>query len=217
MAFCLSLFNVAVGQNSNSSVLIKRFDFNLNLIKGKLIADSLSLIYSDSSFVVLNELMNDSIFMNSLIKTNHDQLICSTYKIPSFIKPLGWTSDYEHIFSADEISKLDSILDKFEKQTTNEIAVLTFDSSYLKNENFDNLVISIHNFWHIGKNVKNNGILIGISTKQKKIRISNGYGIEAKLSDYETKKIIDNVIIPEFKKGNYFTGLTNAILELMQK
>ncbi|OIR05779.1 hypothetical protein GALL_122140 [mine drainage metagenome] len=217
LAFCLLLFNVAAGQNSDSSVLIKKFEVNLNLIRWKSVADSLFHIYGDSSFVILNKLTNDSAFMNSLIKNNHDRLICSAYRIPSFIKPLGWTSDYGHIFSPYEISKLDSILDKFEKLTTNEIAVLTFDSSYLKNENFDSLVTSIHNFWHVGKFEKNNGILIGISTKLRKIRISNGYGLETKLSDDETKNIIDNVIIPEFKKGNYFIGVNNAIFELMQK
>ena len=45
------------------------------------------------------------------------------------------------------------------------------------------------------------------------MRINNGDGIETKLSDAETKDIIDNIIIPEFKKGNYFQGLRNAIVE----
>ena len=64
---------------------------------------------------------------------------------------------------------------------------------------------------------KNNGILIGISTAKRKIRISNGSGIVDKLSDKETKAIIDDIIIPAFKRGNYFEGLLNAIEEIIKK
>ena len=64
---------------------------------------------------------------------------------------------------------------------------------------------------------KNNGVLIGISATLRKIRISNGDGIKAKLLDVETKEIIDTVIIPEFKKGDYFIALKSTIFELIQK
>ena len=55
------------------------------------------------------------------------------------------------------------------------------------------------------KNI-NNGIVFGIRTVLKTIRISNGYGIESKLTDVATKAITDSIIIPEFKQGNYFEG-----------
>jgi uncharacterized membrane protein YgcG len=77
--------------------------------------------------------------------------------------------------------------------------------------------LTIANNWGIGKKGKNNGILIGISTGLRKIRINNGYGIETKLTDTETKKIINDFILPEFEKGNYFEGTKNGLLALMQK
>ena len=39
-------------------------------------------------------------------------------------------------------------------RTTNEIAVVTFDSSFIHDENFDSLVLDIHNFWELGKWIK---------------------------------------------------------------
>jgi uncharacterized membrane protein YgcG len=51
----------------------------------------------------------------------------------------------------------------------------------------------------------------------RKIRINNGFGIETKLTDTDTKKIMDDIILPEFKKGNYFEGTKNGVLALMQK
>lgn len=206
--------------SASSSVLAKRFETNLFLIKQKLVTDSLFNIYSDSAEFILENLSKDTAFTYSLLdysSTTYDALISTTYRIPFVIKPLGWVSDYAHIFTEGEIMKLDSTLKKFEKETTNEIAIVTLDSTFTQNENFDSLVISIHNFWGVGKAIKNNGILIGISVSQRTIRISNGYGIEAKLSDEETKRIIDDIIVPEFKKGNYFIGLSNAIVVLMKK
>ncbi|MEP7080229.1 MAG: TPM domain-containing protein, partial [Ginsengibacter sp.] len=104
-----------------------------------------------------------------------------------------------------------------EKETSNEIAIVTIQKSWATKENFDSLVYVISKNWGIGKNDKNNGILIGICTELRAIRIQNGSGIAERLSDKETKRIIDEKIIPEFKKGNYFKGTKSAILALMQK
>lgn len=182
--------------------------------------DSLTIIYGDSSNAEISKIAHDTAFVESLIQSNshdHDKLICSIYKIPYVIRPLGWTSDYGHLFTREQIINLDSMLDDFEKRTTNEIAIVTFDSSFIHDEDFDSIVLSIHNLWRVGKADKNNGILIGISTANRKIRISNGYGIEDKLSDKETKEIIENIIVPAFKKGDYFDGLKIAIEEIMKK
>ncbi len=112
---------------------------------------------------------------------------------------------------------MDSIITKFEKETTNEIVIVTIDSSWTTQEKFNNLILTIANDWEVGKKGLNNGITIGISTGLRKIRICNGYGIEAKLTDAETKTIMDDRILPEFRKGDYFTGTKNGLLALMQK
>lgn len=220
ISFLLLFTSNTFGQSPDSSVLVKRFNRNLLIIKEELVADSLVNVYNDSSDVELNKILNDTAFIKSLVQSNahnHDQLICSAYKIPYIIKPLGWTSDYGHIFKNNQIAGLDSMLSDYERKTTNEIAVVTFDSLFIHDEDFDSLVLAIHNFWRVGKIDTNNGILIGISTAKRKIRISNGYGIEDKLSNEETKTIIDNIIVPAFKKGDYFDGVKNAIKEIMNK
>ena len=67
------------------------------------------------------------------------------------------------------------------------------------------------------KKETNNGIVIGICPGYRTIRISNGFGIEEKLTDSETKKIIDNIIVPEFKKGDYLQGIRKALLEIINE
>ena len=157
-------------------------------------------------------------FKETLVNKTVDSLLRDPVLLDSIpIKALGWTNDYEHIFSIDQISELDSIISAFEKETTNEIAIVTIERSLISKESFDSLTLAIAKNWGVGKKAKNNGVLIGISTGLRMIRIQNGYGIEAKLTNAETKKIIDDIILPEFKKGDYFKGTKSGLLALMQK
>ncbi|MFT3912206.1 MAG: TPM domain-containing protein [Ferruginibacter sp.] len=127
----------------------------------------------------------------------------------------GWVSDFEYLFSERQISFFEGMISKFEKETTMEIAVVTLDSELVKNLDFDSLVTNLGNTWGVGKKTLNNGVIIGISAKLRKIRISNGYGIETKISDAETKKIIDEAMIPLFKNADYFEGLKQGLSRLM--
>jgi len=133
------------------------------------------------------------------------------------IKHYGWVTDYEKLYSKDEIKILNDLIDKFEKETSAEIAIDTLDSLRATNANFDDLSLRIAQKWGIGKSGKDNGIVIAISKHYRKIRIQNGNGIEQVISDDETKFIIDNYFIPKFKNENYYSGTLNGIMELMKK
>lgn len=130
-------------------------------------------------------------------------------------KPLGRVSDYEQVFTPVQIGQLDSLIRRFEEETTNEIAVITIDSSWVKKEAFDDYTLAIARQWGVGKKQLNNGILICFSTGYRKIRIQNGYGIEAKLTDGETAAILKKYIIPPFKKSHYFEGIKSGLLAIM--
>ncbi|MEO8771200.1 MAG: TPM domain-containing protein [Ferruginibacter sp.] len=136
---------------------------------------------------------------------------------PAPLNPIGYTSDYEHILSATEIDTLNSIIKYFEKETTIQIAIVSIDSSYTTKDDFDDFITGLGRSWGVGQKDKNNGIIIGISTGLRKIRISNGDGIEKKLSDDETKKIIDERMLPEFKQEHYFEGLRKGMAAIMVK
>lgn len=133
------------------------------------------------------------------------------------IKHYGWVTDYEKLYSKNEINILNDLINEFEKQTSVEIAIVTLDSLRATSDNFDDLSLRIAQKWAIGKSGKNNGILIAISKHYRKIRIQNGNGIEKIISDDETKFIIDTYFIPEFKNENYYSGTLNGMLELMKK
>jgi len=110
---------------------------------------------------------------------------------------------------------LDSLVTSFEKETSIEIAIVTLDSNYTSRKDFDNYTLKLPRYWEVGKSRKNNGVLIGLSKSIRYMRIQNGFGIEEVLSDAETKSIIDSSFIPEFKKGKYFKGTFEGVLDLM--
>ena len=133
----------------------------------------------------------------------------------SLPKPNNWTNDYENLFSDEEETKLNKIIDDFEKETSIEIAIVTIDSFKVSKDGFDALLLHIANTWGIGKKDKSNGIFIAISKDHRKIRIQNGDGIVQIISDEETSMIIQNHIIPFFKKEDYFEGTLSGLLNII--
>ena len=132
----------------------------------------------------------------------------------SLPNPVGWVNDFEGLFTNEQEHHLDSIIEDFKRQTEIEIAIVTIDSSATSKEKFDSLTLYMANRWGVGEAGKDNGILIGISKGHRKIRIQNGFGIERLITEEETKQVIDNYFMPEFKAGNYFRGTLNGLMKL---
>lgn len=143
--------------------------------------------------------------------------ILSFAQSDSIPKPEGWVNDFEGIYTKPEIKSLDSLIKAFEKKTGYEIAIITVDMTLTSDSAFDDYILTIANAWGVGKKGKDNGVVIGISSEFRKIRIVNGAGVVLHLSDEETKLIIDTVFIPNFKEGNYFKGTKEGLLEIMKK
>lgn len=183
------------------------------LIHSKSEADSFFKILRDSS--IFEKAIYRKISPNA---ANPDvgEFVSSAFRFQMDVRPVGWVNDFEFILTPTEEENLSSILSQYEKKTSVELAVITIDTSWIAKNSFDSLITVFHKSWGVGKKEKNNGIVIGVSKGYRKIRISNGYGIEPILSDNETKKIIDELIIPEFKNGMYYEGLRKGILRISE-
>ncbi len=165
-------------------------------------------------------LLSSGIYWLTLEKPKVERELIKTQSSNSYWdnipKPIGWVNDFEEIFTPEEERKLDSLIQDFEDRTTVEIAVITIPKAAVEVGKFEELTLRIAQTWGVGKKETNNGILIGISTGYRKIRIQNGLGIEKQMSNEQTKKVIDEVFIPNFKIGNYYTGTFNSIQAIKQ-
>jgi uncharacterized protein len=105
----------------------------------------------------------------------------------------------------------------YEKESTNEIAIITIDSSYTSPELLYDYSLAICYKWGLGKRQLDNGILICVSKSMRRIQIQNGYGISPVLNDIETKRIIDEEIIPYFRDGKFYEGLVHGVNVIKSK
>ena len=138
------------------------------------------------------------------------------YKIPE--KPSLQTSvyDYGNVLSDTEEKQLGDKLVYYSDSTSTQIVVITIED--LNGDNIETLTPNWGHKWGVGQADKDNGIVILLSKKDRKIWISPGYGTEVQLVAGITGEIVRNVIIPEFKAGSYYNGLdkgTEAIFKVL--
>lgn len=130
-------------------------------------------------------------------------------------KPKDYVTDLTGLFTPEQIIMLDSIISSHEKETTNQIAIATVDSATVGNCSIIDFAKALGDKWGVGQKDKNNGTVIAICPGIHKIAIANGKGLH--ISDDETKAIINDVIIPELKKDNYFEGTRKGLLAIIEK
>ena len=145
-----------------------------------------------------------------------------TKKIEQFIpkEPLGWVSDFENVFTPTQIQTLDSIILDHGLEKGNQIAIVTLDldsNSIHSLGEFKELSLLLFNQWGIGQKNLDNGVGIIFSRKLKMIRIEVGKGLTLKLTEQEARSIIDNVIIPDFRKSDYYQGILNGLQEAINE
>lgn len=70
--------------------------------------------------------------------------------------------------------------------------------------------------WGIGQKGKDNGALLIVARDERKLRIEVGYGLEGVLTDAQSWVIINQVIAPKFKAGNYSQGISDGVAAMLQ-
>ncbi len=129
-------------------------------------------------------------------------------------RPLGRVSDYAKILKPEEVSTLEAILSNYERETTNQIVIVIFNS--LEGWDIEDFSIRLAEKWKIGQKGRDNGIIILVALSERKIRIEVGYGLEGAVPDITARDIIDRKIVPYFKKADYFNGLREGVDSLIK-
>lgn len=118
-------------------------------------------------------------------------------------------TDLAGILSVETISSLEQKIREHEKETSNQIAVLTIPT--LDGEMINDVAIQVFDEWKLGQKSKNNGVLLLIAKEERKIWISVGRGLEGALTDLQARYIIQNEIRPNFKSGDFDLGVSSGV------
>jgi uncharacterized protein len=123
-------------------------------------------------------------------------------------------NDYANILSAATKNQLETVLSDLEQTDSTQIAVLTIPS--LEGENIEEYAIQVAETWKIGQENLDNGAILIISKNDRKLRIEVGYGLEGTLTDLMAGRIIQNIIVPRFKTGNFDQGVMDGVQAMTQ-
>ena len=116
----------------------------------------------------------------------------------------GRVVDDAGILSPDAQTRLTAMSQALETKTHDQLVVVTLKS--LQGLEIEQYGYQLGRSWGIGQKGKNNGVLLIIAPKEHKVRIEVGYGLEGDLTDAQSELIIQNVILPDYKKGAFDTG-----------
>lgn len=118
-------------------------------------------------------------------------------------------TDLTGTFTSEQKASLEAKLANFETQKGSQVVVVLIPST--KPEEIEEYSIRLAEKWKIGRKGVDDGVILLIAKQDRKLRIEVGYGLEGSLTDYESKKIIDRIITPFFKQGDFYQGVNAGV------
>ena len=133
---------------------------------------------------------------------------------PEFPKLTGRVIDNANIIDSAAERNIEELLKGHEAATTNQVVVLTVRD--LGGYDIETYGYQLGRHWGIGQKDQNNGVMLIVAQKERKVRIEVGYGLEGTLTDAISANIINAVIVPQFKRGNFSEGVETGATSIIQ-
>lgn len=138
-----------------------------------------------------------------------------TGDFPEKPNPPRLVTDFTMTLNQEETSNLERKLRAYNDSTSTQIAIVVVKN--IGDYEISQYAIELALKWGIGQKGKNNGLLILWATGNRKVYIATGYGLEEKVPDAIAKRIVNQLIIPNFKLGQYYQGLNLATDEIIAR
>lgn len=126
----------------------------------------------------------------------------------------GHVNDYAAMLTPGRGAALEQQLSDFERSDSTQIVVLTVPT--LGGEVLEEFSIKVAEAWKIGQKGVDNGVILLVAKAERKVRIEVGRGLEGKLTDLVSGRIIRSEIAPRFKAGDFDGGITAGVSALMK-
>jgi uncharacterized protein len=122
-------------------------------------------------------------------------------------------TDLAGTLSAGEVVQLEQKLAAFEAKKGSQIAVLIVLAT--QPETIEQYSIRVVDAWKLGRKRIDDGVLLIIAKQDRAVRIEVGYGLEGVLPDAIAKRIVDEIIVPKFKQGDFAGGINAGVERMM--
>lgn len=128
----------------------------------------------------------------------------------------GYVVDGTSTLTREQIATLDQKLETFRKEKG--FSVVAFVVPSLEGTNIEDVAYDTFNTWQVGDVGKDNGALLVIAPKERRIRIETGKGVGGELTDIESSEILRNYVAPAMQAGDLYKAIdqgTGAIGEAL--
>src|ERR1700731_2261147 len=130
------------------------------------------------------------------------------------VPPLtGRVVDLTGTLSSDQIAALTQTLKNLELRKGSQVAVLIVPTT--QPETIEQYSIRAAEAWKIGRRKIDDGALLVVAKNDHKLRIEVGYGLEGSLTDVTSRRIIDEVITPRFRSGDFAGGISAGVARII--
>ena len=131
---------------------------------------------------------------------------------PTFPALAGRVVDEAGLLAADDRGELTTDLAALEQKSSDQLVVVTLKS--LQGYAIEDYGYQLGRAWKIGQGSLNNGVLLIVAPNERRVRIEVGRGLEPQLTDALTQLIIQNAILPAFRRGDWTGGIKAAVRDI---
>lgn len=129
---------------------------------------------------------------------------------PRVISPTGqWVTDRADVLSSSEERALTATLQAYEDSTSTQIVVVTIPT--LDGADIASYATALGEEWGVGQKETDNGAVILLAREERRVFIATGFGLEGAVPDIIAGRIVRNIMIPAFREGDYYAGLSGAV------
>lgn len=129
--------------------------------------------------------------------------------------PTQWVTDAAGLLQASDAAALNDKLRAFEQQSGAQFIVYIFPT--IGDEAIEDFTIRCAEKWKVGNKKYDNGLILFVFVKERKVRVEVGYGLEGSLTDAFSSRVIREEIAPHFREGDYAGGLNAAADAIIAK
>ena len=123
-------------------------------------------------------------------------------------------TDLTGTLSPDQKAALEAKLRAFERSKGSQVAVLVVPTT--QPEAIEQYAIRVAEAWRLGRENVDDGAILIVALNDRKLRIEVGYGLEGAMPDAIANRIIDEDIVPEFRRGDYYGGIATGVDRMLR-
>jgi uncharacterized protein len=131
---------------------------------------------------------------------------------PRFPPLTGRVVDAANLLTPEDRRGLENELRALEERSTDQLVVYT--TSSLQGYPIEDIGYRLGRAWAIGQKGKDNGIILIVAPNERRVRIEVGRGLEPQLTDVMTKLIIENAILPAFRRNDFSAGIKAGVHDI---